>query len=166
MVGEPSGGQACASKLRVFPWGDDEPGADTPIYVNLGDLLACAALDIDCSDNPLAAYIDGHPTTAPVSSLPDGRSPYGAHHMSGNVCEWVADTYQGPQVGYTGAPSDGSAWSIDPFNMDYHLLRGGSFKTGVSGTGISAIRAAYRYEIPGGESYDAFGFRCCRWIED
>jgi len=32
--------------------------------------------------------------TMPVDSLPDGASYYGAHHMAGNVFEWVADWYQ------------------------------------------------------------------------
>lgn len=31
--------------------------------------------------------------TSPVNSMPEGRSPYGLHHMAGNVFEWVHDWY-------------------------------------------------------------------------
>ncbi len=34
-----------------------------------------------------------HDATMPVDSLPSGTSPYGLHHMAGNVFEWVGDWY-------------------------------------------------------------------------
>ena len=34
---------------------------------------------------------DGFKYTAPVDSMASGKSPYGAHHMSGNVWEWCHD---------------------------------------------------------------------------
>lgn len=33
-------------------------------------------------------------STLPIDTLPAGASYYGAHHMAGNVFEWVADWYQ------------------------------------------------------------------------
>ena len=38
-------------------------------------------------------YGKHHDKTMPVDSLHDGASPYGLHHMAGNVFEWVSDWY-------------------------------------------------------------------------
>ena len=38
-------------------------------------------------------YGKHHDATMPVDSLPGGASPYGLHHMAGNVFEWVGDWY-------------------------------------------------------------------------
>jgi formylglycine-generating enzyme required for sulfatase activity len=45
----------------------------------------------------------------------------GLYDMSGNVWEWVEDSYH---ANYSGAPSDGSAWSGDG---ERRVLRGGSW---------------------------------------
>lgn len=55
---------------RTWPWGDEYPD-DTFAHFALADLCV----------------------PAPVDSHPAGRSPYGLHHMAGNVAEWVADWY-------------------------------------------------------------------------
>jgi formylglycine-generating enzyme required for sulfatase activity len=83
----------------------------------------------------------------PVSSFPDGRSPTGAHNMTGNVYEWCADIYKEgwylglKQQGVTQDPycstndsalsgadrcmrggSFASAWDeIEVYNRDYHM---------------------------------------------
>ena len=36
---------------------------------------------------------DGYPTTAPVGSFPQDRSPYGIFDLAGNVAEWTRDWY-------------------------------------------------------------------------
>ncbi len=47
---------------------------------------------------------------------------FGLFDMSGNVHEWVADSYHGD---YTGAPSDGSSW--DDQQPKGRIVRGGSW---------------------------------------
>ena len=36
---------------------------------------------------------DGYKYLAPPGSFESGRSPYGMYDMTGNVAEWVADSY-------------------------------------------------------------------------
>ena len=55
---------------RIWPWGDTFPD-DTYATFGLGQFCLPAAVD----------------------SYPKGRSPYGLHHMAGNVQEFVADWY-------------------------------------------------------------------------
>ncbi|GKS57478.1 hypothetical protein YTPLAS18_10050 [Nitrospira sp.] len=62
---------------RTYPWGNEEP---TSARANFGrDFLSVK--------NPYEERL------APVDSLEAGRSPYGVHHLAGNVWEWVADWY-------------------------------------------------------------------------
>jgi formylglycine-generating enzyme required for sulfatase activity len=60
---------------RVFPWGDDFPTNERVTFRRKFVKLGFKAME-------------------PVHSMPEGRSPYGAHHMAGNVWEWVADWYE------------------------------------------------------------------------
>jgi formylglycine-generating enzyme required for sulfatase activity len=53
---------------RLYPWGNEWD----PAKVNFGP-----------------APGDGH-TLLAVDALPEGRSPYGCHHMMGNAAEWTA----------------------------------------------------------------------------
>lgn len=82
-----------------------------------------------------------------------GKQPnaFGLYDMSGNVWEWVEDSYHDS---YKGAPNDGRSWQSDG---KQRVLRGGSwFNTGQS------VRAASRYrEVPGFYSRFA-GFRVLR----
>lgn len=55
---------------RLWPWGDDYPD-DT--YAGFRAFGGC--------------------TPAPVTSFSNGKSPYGAYNMAGNVLEYVADWY-------------------------------------------------------------------------
>ena len=61
--------------------------------------------------------------TSPVGSFaPNG---FGLYDMHGNVCEWVEDCWHD---NYEGAPSDGSAWTIDSLvGEDKRVWRGGSY---------------------------------------
>jgi len=118
---------------RTFPWGEEAP------------------------DNTRATYKRkfaemGFNVMEPVDGLKKGRSPFGLHHMAGNVWEWVSDWYdegdysdtfvkdpQGPETGTT------------------KVLRGGNWYYKAY-----YMRATYRFN----EKPDIFkiwqGFRCAK----
>ena len=69
----------------------------------------------------------------PVGSFPSNA--FGLHDMHGNVWEWVEDCWHDS---YSGAPSDGSAWTTGG-DCSKRVLRGGSWTTN---RGSSAPRTA------------------------
>ena len=68
---------------RFYPWGDE--------------------LQIDGEDMIPAIFAGTFNNLQPVDSLPEGASPFGLHHMAGNVWEWVADGYD--PIYYDRSPS-------------------------------------------------------------
>lgn len=90
----------------------------------------------------------GRQSTLPVNSFKP--NPFGLYNVHGNVWEWVADCYH---ARYTGAPADGSAWTLDCTSRD-RVLRGGSWVAGPS-------RASSAYRVFDGEDRSALdiGFR-------
>ncbi len=91
---------------NLFPWGSTIPDAD----------LAVSGL----------FHVHQIPLVAAVDSFEEGRSPYGLHHMAGNVREWVNDWFgpdyyprmpernpQGPEVGRYKSVRGGS-WRSRP----------------------------------------------------
>ena len=77
---------------------------------------------------------------------------FGLYDMSGNVWEWVEDTYH---ENYIGAPEDGSAW----MNGSMRVLRGGSW-----GYGQPYSRAAARSKFSDNYRYFSYGFRLARTL--
>jgi len=92
------------------------------------------------------ANFSGYNTT-PVDKY--AANPFGLHDTSGNVWEWVQDTWHDT---YKSAPIDGSAW----FDSDSRLrvLRGGSW-----GIEPDFARSAYRYRYRPETSSYYVGFR-------
>jgi formylglycine-generating enzyme required for sulfatase activity len=72
---------------------------------------------------------------------------FGLFDMSGNVWEWVEDTYHD---NYQGAPDDGSAWQ----GGSMRVLRGGSW-----GYDPKFARAAARSKFSSNYRYFSYGFR-------
>ena len=116
---------------RPFPWGDQYPHNDFVTF-----------------RRPFVKH--GFDAMKPVDAMPEGRSPYGLHHMAGNAWEWVADWYDAGY--YDESPAQ------DPQGPDTGIskvLRGGNwyFKA-------YYMRTTYRFN----EHPDVFkvwqGFRC------
>ena len=61
---------------RIFPWGDEPPDNSRTTFRRKFSKLGFKVME-------------------PVDSMSRGASPYGIHHMAGNVWEWVADWFDG-----------------------------------------------------------------------
>ena len=88
---------------RLFPWGDEFPSNNRATFRRKFNILGFKALES-------------------VDSMPKGRSPYGAHHMAGNVWEWVNDWYQDSY--YEVSPSSNPK---GPESGTSKVLRGGNW---------------------------------------
>ncbi|TKB88421.1 MAG: formylglycine-generating enzyme family protein [Nitrospira sp.] len=119
---------------RRYPWGNEQP---TPGHANFGTDYVETIYD---------------KRLAPVDSYEAGNSPYGLHHMAGNVWEWTADWYDqqfyatSPQRNPTG-PSTGTT----------KVVRGGSW-----GSGPGGVRSVNRYGLTPTDRSGVFGFRCAQ----
>jgi formylglycine-generating enzyme required for sulfatase activity len=85
----------------------------------------------------IAGYNDGFPATSPVGSFPANKA--GLFDMSGNVWQWVEDSYHG-----------------GPQRKDWGVLRGGSWGTSKQ----EELRLGYRDVVDRSERDVIFGFRC------
>jgi len=92
--------------------------------------------------------------TMPVGSKPLGVSPYGVHDMTGNVWEWVVDSYS---ANYYSESTD----TVNPIdNGSRRVKKGGSW----SDKRKVVMRSSYRgfnqnNSIP---RHNNVGFRCAR----
>jgi len=92
------------------------------------------------------------PLVAGVASGDEGRSPFGLHHMAGNVAEWVQDWFGADY--YAVMPERNPA---GPPSGRYKSARGGSWKSHAP-----MLRAATRNGAPPDQRSATIGFRCAR----
>lgn len=113
---------------RKYPW---------------GEAFVTGRANVDGSE-------DGYRYLAPPGSFESGRSPYGLHDMTGNVAEWVADTYD--ENYYRKSPYRDPK---GPENGDLKVVRGGSWRETEHNTRLSKRFAAkhWRTDI-------TIGIRC------
>ncbi len=117
-------------RKRRYPWGDEPPTLER---ANLGQRRF----------GPDA-----------VGSRPAGASPWGVHHMLGDVWEWTATDFS-PHPGFAAFPY--REYSEVFFGPEYKVLRGGSWATHPR-----AVRATFRnWDFPIRRQIFA-GFRCAR----
>ena len=122
--------------------------------------------------NPkLANYGKNHSTTMPVNSLTEGASPYGVHHMAGNVFEWVSDWYDPRYYEKGGSNQDptgpdkpvwlgGTGLYVDRLTTgEKRVIRGGSWIAPAT-----SITTTHRFwNQPMNNSYGVgLGFRCAK----
>lgn len=123
---------ARGTHAKLFPWGSKGPVPDLAVF---GKYHA--------HEIPLVAAVD---------SGVEGRSPYGARHMAGNIAEWVQDWY-GIDY-YTRMPERNP---LGPANGRYKSIRGGSWKSNPS-----LLRTATRNGALPEQRASTVGFRCAR----
>jgi formylglycine-generating enzyme required for sulfatase activity len=113
-----------------------------------GDKFAVNAANVDGSE-------DGYKYLAPPGSFETGRSPYGLYDMTGNVAEWVVDSYD--EGYYKKSPYRDPK---GPDNADLKVVRGGSWRETEQNARISKRFAAkhWRADI-------TIGIRCAADLE-
>ncbi|WP_372399797.1 bifunctional serine/threonine-protein kinase/formylglycine-generating enzyme family protein [Azospirillum sp. HJ39] len=130
-------------------------GTDTPFWWG-GTITSSQA-----NYNGSYAYYNGESTgefrqrTVPVRNF--SPNPYGLYQVHGNVREACEDAWQGGN--YDGAPSDGSAHTVDDNTMN-HVARGGSWNS--SPWNLRSASRDMRTYLPGPE----VGFRVAITLRD
>ena len=117
---------------NLYPWGDTMP-------------------------NPKLAMFGQHhvheiPILAAVDSHEEGKSPYGLHHMAGNVAEWVHDWFGFDYYAYMPDRNPPG-----PTTGRYKSVRGGSWKSK-----RVMLRTATRGGASPHQRSATIGFRCAR----
>ena len=137
-------------------------GTTTARYWGAGSDAQCgyangadAALKSRFNSRTVAGCDDGAVWTAPAGSY--GANDFRLFDMLGNLWEWVEDCWH---EDYSGAPSDGTAWTIGG-DCGNRVLRGGAWETATA-----ALRSAERM---GNHSADVredhVGFRVARTLD-
>ena len=121
---------------RMYPWGNEGP---TPRLANFGK-------DYTNVNNVYDERL------APVERFEAGKSPYGLHHMAGNVWEWTADWYD--EQYYEKSPPQNPK---GPSSGTQKVIRGGSWSDAPFN-----VRSAHRNGLTPTNRYNHFGFRCAQ----
>ena len=119
---------------NLFPWGKAKPEPGLAVFGQY--------------------HVHEIPLVAAVDSGEEGRSPFGLHHMAGNVAEWVQDWF-GTDY-YVMMPDRNPP---GPAAGRYKSVRGGSWK---SKPGM--LRAATRGGAVPDQRAATVGFRCAKSV--
>lgn len=117
---------------RLFPWGRQPPTESLAVFGQY--------------------HVHEIPLVQPVGSGEAGRSPYGVHHMAGNVAEWVQDWFG---LDYYAVTPDRNPPGPGPSR--YKGVRGGSWKSKPM-----MLRTATRSGAPPDQRSPTIGFRCAK----
>ena len=123
---------ARGTKASLFPWGREAPNSDLAVYG--------------------LYHVHQIPLVAAVDSWESGRSPYGLHHMAGNVREWVHDWFG---VDYYSIMPERNP--PGPDTGRYKSVRGGSWRSK-----SHLLRTATRNGAIPTKRSPTLGFRCAK----
>lgn len=117
---------------NLFPWGRHSPSAGLAVFGQY--------------------HVHEIPLVAAVNGGEEGRSPYGLHHMAGNVAEWVKDWFG---FDYYGIMPERNP--TGPATGRYKGIRGGSWKSKPA-----MLRTATRNGAGVEQRSATIGFRCAK----
>jgi formylglycine-generating enzyme required for sulfatase activity len=123
---------ARGTKGLLFPWGNSSPDHAHAMFGQH-----------HVHEIPILAAVDSHDA---------GRSPYGLHHMAGNVAEWVQDWFGLDYYAYMPGKNP-----IGPSSGRYKGVRGGSWKSK-----SIMLRTATRSGFSPDQRSATIGFRCAQ----
>jgi formylglycine-generating enzyme required for sulfatase activity len=138
---------ARAKKTSSRYWGDD--GNLSCSYANGLDIGSKYQFKPDLLSG-IAYCLDNYTYTSPVGAFQPNL--FGLYDMLGNVWQWTQDCWN---QNYTGAPSDGSAWTSG--DCSSRVVRGGSW----SDT-RQYLRSAFRDTNPIAGRFNVNGFRVAK----
>ncbi len=126
---------ARGADARLFPWGNIPPSSALARYFQ--------------------TWTDekNHQVMMPVQALAEGQSPYGLHHMAGNVKEWVDDWYDREYY----KENLEYANPRGPIGGEFKVVRGGSWRD-LEGF----IYSSFRNSGNPSSRMDDYGFRCVK----
>ncbi|MBX3302604.1 MAG: SUMF1/EgtB/PvdO family nonheme iron enzyme [Nitrospira sp.] len=117
---------------NLFPWGETAPHSALAMFGQ--------------------HHVHEIPILESVDSHEKGRSPYGLHHMAGNIAEWVQDWFGFDYYAYMPERNPPG-----PATGRYRGVRGGSWKSN-----RIMLRTATRGGAPPDQRSATIGFRCAR----
>ena len=123
---------ARGSEGSLFPWGDTAP-----------DTILAMFGQHHVHEIPILAAVDSHEA---------GKSPYGLHHMAGNVAEWVHDWFGSDYYAFMPERNPPG-----PTSGRYKSVRGGSWKSHPV-----MLRTATRGGAVPDQRSATIGFRCAQ----
>ncbi|HET9962262.1 MAG TPA: SUMF1/EgtB/PvdO family nonheme iron enzyme [Nitrospiraceae bacterium] len=119
---------------NLFPWGQAAPDSKRAMFNQ--------------------HHVHEIPILAAVDSGKEGKSPYGLHHMAGNVAEWVNDWFGFDYYAYMPERNPPG-----PPSGRYKSVRGGSWKSKPN-----MLRTATRGGASPNQRSATVGFRCAKSV--
>ena len=121
----------------TYPWGNEQPTPERARYFQTWT-----------EENHFRVMV-------PVDSMPEGRSPYGAYHMLGNVKEWVDDWFDREYY----KDENHKLNPQGPIGGEFRVLRGGSWRDL-----RSVLYSSFRNNGLPESGMDDYGFRCAKSV--